>query len=198
MTTEKITMRTPILLAAIIVLSLISGSATSSARRAVTLAGAAAQGATRFSSEYSALTGCGSGMTKQEEREAEKHGSDIPTKCKGYGGYYVDISYSACSSSFSLVKGEESISLGMQAVNWKQKTVEWRLADGKPFAIIMRVYDYAGNDECATGGKITGESLIVRGLKGYEIDETVDVKSTPNPNLKARELADKGYAKAKS
>jgi hypothetical protein len=187
-------MRSPILFTALILLSLLSDSATSSAKRFA----APAQGPTRFSSVYTALTNCGSGMTKKEEREAEKHGSDIPTRCKGFGGYSVDISYSACSSSFSLVKGAESISLGMQAMNWKQKTVEWRLADGKPFAVIMRVYDYAGNDECATGGKITGESLIIKGLKGFEIDETVDVKATPNPNPRARELADKGYARVKS
>ena len=187
-------MRPPILFASIFLMSLIANTATSSEHRFV----APAQGPTRFSSVYSTLTNCGSGMTKKEEREAERHGSDIPTRCKGFGGYSVDISYSACSSSFGLVKGEDSISLGMQATNWKQKTVEWRLADGKPFAVIMRVYDYAGNDECATGGKITGESLIIKGLKGFEIDETVDVKSTPNPNLKARELADKGFAKTKS
>ena len=152
---------------------------------------------TRFSSAYTTLTKCGSGMTKKEEREAEKNGSDIPTRCKGYGGYDVYIYYSACSSIFTLAKGDESISLGMQAVNWKQKTVEWRLANGKPFAVIMRVYDYAGDDLCASNGKITGSSLIVKGLKGYDIDETVDAKSTPNPNAKARELADKAYAKAK-
>jgi len=64
--------------------------------------------------------------------------------------------------------------------------------------VIMRVYDYAGDEQCATGGKITGESLVVTGLKGYEIHETVDVKSTPNANLKARELADKAYLKTKS
>ena len=136
-------------------------------------------------------------MTKKEEREAEKQGSDIPTRCKGYGGYDVYIYYSACASIFTLTKGEESISLGMQAVNWKQKTVEWRLANGKPFAVIMRVYEYAGTDLCQSDGKITGSSLIVKGLKGYEIDETVDAKSTPNPNLKARELADAAYAKNK-
>ena len=125
----------------------------------------ASQGA-RFSSVYSPLTKCGSGMTKQEEKDAEEHGSDIPTRCKGYGGYDVYIYYSACSSNFSLQKGEENIPLGMQAINWKQKTVEWRMANGKPFAIIMRTYEYAGNELCATGGKITSESLIVRGLKG--------------------------------
>ena len=165
-------------------------------RVAATMASAVPGQGARFTSAYTALTKCGSGMTKKEEKEAEENGSDIPTRCKGYGGYSVYIYYSACSSNFSLEKGEENISLGMQAMDWKQKTVEWRLANGKPFAIILRVYEYAGNDQCATDGKITGESLMVKGLKGYEhIDETVSVKGTPNPNLKARELADKGYAK---
>jgi hypothetical protein len=86
----------------------------------------------------------------------------------------------------------------MQSVGWKQKTVEWRLADGKPFAVIMRVYEYAGDDMCSNGGKIKGESLMVQGLKGFEhIEESVDAK-TPNANVKAREIADQGYAKPKA
>ena len=151
-----------------------------------------------FSSGYTSLTNCGSGMTKKEEREAEKHGSDIPSKCKGLAGYAVDISYSACSSNFSLTRGEERISLGMQAIDWPQKTVEWRLADGKPFAVIMRVYEYAGNELCSTAGKIKSESLTVQGLKGYEqIEGSVDAR-TANANVKARELADKAFAKPKA
>jgi hypothetical protein len=111
----------------------------------------------------------------------------------------VYISYSACTSQFSLERGEESLPLSTQAVGWKQKTVEWRLANGKPFAVIMRVYEYMGDEQCATGGKIIGESLIVKGLKGYEhIDEEFKVKGTLNPNAKARQIADKGYAKPKS
>lgn len=161
--------------------------------------GVAPQGATRFSSAYSSLTKCGSGMTKKEEKEAEARGSDIPTRCKGYDGYYIDASYSACASSFEVVKGETNIPLGMQAVDWPQKTVEWRLANGKPFAVIIRFYEYSGGTECALAGKVTGSSLIVKGLKGYEhIDETVEVKGTPNANVKARDLADKGYARPKS
>jgi hypothetical protein len=158
-----------------------------------------AQGPTRFSSVYSALTKCGSGMTKKEERDAEKHGSDIPSRCKGFGGYVVDISYSACASNITVEKGETRIGLAMQTINYTQKTVEWRLANGKPFAVIMRVYEYNGNDLCSTDGKIKSESLVVKGLKGFEhIDEEVKVKGTPNPNAKARELADKGYAKPKT
>ena len=151
-----------------------------------------------FTSQYTTLLKCGSGMTKKEEREAEQNGSDIPSKCKGLDGYSVDISYSACSSSFSLRRGDESISLGMQAIDWKQKTVEWRLADGKPFAVIMRVYEYVGNDMCSTAGKIKSESLMVQGLKGFEhIEGSVDAR-TPNANIKARELADKAFAKPKA
>jgi hypothetical protein len=187
---------------ALVVLSLLSGSDGSNA-----LAGnsvpmtnsVTAQGPTRFSSVYSTLTKCGSGMTKKEEREAEKHGSDIPSRCRGFGGYVVDISYSACASNITVEKGETRIGLAMQTINYTQKTVEWRLANGKPFAVIMRVYEYGGNDLCSTDGKITGESLIVKGLKGFEqIDEEVKVKGTPNPNVKARELADKGYAQPKT
>ncbi len=180
MTKEKVKVRIPVLLTTMTMVALLlvgnSNSATSTAVRLISQttvapelsqpAEATPQGATRFSSAYTALTKCGSGMTKKEEKEAESHGSDIPTRCKSYGGYDVYIYYSACSSIFSLEKGEESIPLGMQAVGWNQKTVEWRLANGKPFAFIMRVYDYAGNDECAMAGKITGESLIARGTQG--------------------------------
>ncbi len=136
-------------------------------------------------------------MTRKQEREFEKQGSDIPTTCKGYGGYDIFIYYSACTSEIQARKGAESFQLASQAVNWKQKTVEWRMAQayGKtvPFAVIMRVYEYAGDDLCATNGKITGEFLIVKGLEGNEhIDEKIDVK-TPNANLKARQLADKKF-----
>lgn len=159
-----------------------------------------AQSTPRFFSRYNSLTGrgCGSGMTKAEEREAEQQGSDIPTRCKGPGGYDIYITYSACDSYIRAEKGADSIPLASQSVAWKQKTVEWRMAQAYgrtvPFAVIMRVYEYAGNDFCATGGKVTAEFLIVKGLKGFEhIDERVDVKKTPNPNLKARQLADRKY-----
>ena len=149
-----------------------------------------------LSSSYTALK-CGSGMTKRRSAKRETR-PDIPSLCKGYDGYSVYISYSACASSFSITKGEENISLGMQSVGWKQKTVEWRMANGKPFAVIIRFYEYEGDDLCSSNGKIKSESLMVRGLKGFEhIEESVDAR-TPNANVKARELADKGFARPKS
>jgi hypothetical protein len=195
-------MKTPALLTAfvLVTLAVVASAVATSSRTFVAPATAnPAEVATVFSSRYTALTNCGSGMTKKEEREAEEHGTDIPTRCKGAGGYDIYVSYSACTSEFSAEKGEESIPFATQSVGWKQKTVEWRMANGKPFAVIMRAYEYAPNEYCAIGDKITGEFLIVKGLKGYEqIDEKVSVKGTPNPNAKARAIADKGYAQPKS
>jgi len=196
-------MRIPILLftATLVLLSLVTGdSHTVSANYSCGSLAALlpleqpGHGTPSFSSLYTNLTKCGSGLTKKEAQEAEEHGTDIPTKCKAFGGYSVYIYYSACTAEISLERGQETIHLATQAGDFKQKTVEWRMAKGKPFAVIMRVYEYSGDDLCAVGGKVTGESLIVKGLKGYErIDAEVKVKGTANPNEKAREIADKGY-----
>lgn len=198
-------MKTLILLSAfaVLVITLSGNTSISSAydsptpNVAVTL-----QSTPRFSSRYTSLTGrgCGSGLTKKEEREAEERGTDLPTRCKGLGGYDILVGYSACSAQISVEKGSESYPLIMQSGNFKQTRVEWRMAQAStnakpaPFAVIMRAYEYAGDDLCATGGKVTAEFLIVKGLEGFEhIDEKIDVKKTRNPNLKARQLADKKY-----
>ena len=162
--------------------------------------------AQRFSSVYTDFKrDCKSALTKKEEKEAEARGTDIPERCKGYGGYYVDVSYSAMASSISvMMKDEQVTSFGMQALNYtdvKGRKMEWRLADGQPFAVILRVVNYKtapleGGETPFDDKFKTGESLIVKGLKGYEkIDFTVDTKSTPNPNEKARQLADENYKK---
>jgi hypothetical protein len=57
----------------------------------------------------------------------------------------------------------------------------------------MRNYEYAGNDQCPTAGKITRETLKVKGLRYFEqIDGEVDAKE-PNANAKARAMADAAY-----
>jgi hypothetical protein len=194
-TKEKTKMSIRILFALVTVV-LLSLAGSNNASTISTAHSATAEAATRFSSTYTNLLTCPSGMTKKEEKEMEERGSDIPSRCKGPGGYILSVNYSACSSQFVAEKGDDGTAFPMQTVGSKQKTAEWRLANGKPFAIIMRIYEYAGDDLCATGGKITSEALMVKGLKGYEhIDATVPVKGTLNPNLKARQLADAGYAK---
>lgn len=78
--------------------------------------------------------------------------------------------------------------------NQNKIKVEWRTANGKPFAVILRVSKYGDtDDENPYIGKKIGEELIVMGLKGFEnIDFKVDSK-TPNANVKAREMADSNY-----
>jgi hypothetical protein len=162
-------------------------------------------GAPKFSSVYTDLNrDCKSALTKREEREAEARGTDIPERCKGYGGYYVDVGYSAMASDLRIYKtgSDDFVGLGMFPLNYtdeRGRKIEWRMADGKPFAVIIRVPEYGGeptsSDNVFDPKYKTGESLRVSGLKGYEhIEANVDAK-TPNANVKAREAADNAFLK---
>lgn len=134
-------------------------------------------------------------------------GQDMPLKCKGYGGYYISIGYSAWASHLGVqLDGDENYMLGLvnEGIGYSDepgKKVEWRMADGQPFAVIARASSYdeskaenAGDNPYQAKYK-TGESLVVKGLKGYErIDFKVDAKD-PKANEKAREMADSNYIK---
>jgi hypothetical protein len=162
-------------------------------------------GAPKFSSVYTDLNrDCKSALTRKEEKEAEARGTDIPERCKGYGGYYVELGYSAMASDLRIYKqgSDDPIGLGMFPLNFvdeKGRKIEWRMADGQPFAVILRVPEYSS--EGTSSAEIwdpknkTGESLRVRGLKGYDhIEAKIDAK-TPNANVKAREIADNAFLK---
>jgi hypothetical protein len=156
--------------------------------------------ASRFSSLYTNLkTECKAAI-KLKKGEALQ-GDDMPLRCKGYGGHEVRIDYSAASSSLRVQplgdKSDESISLGMQPLDYDQKRkVEWRLANGRPFAIIYRVVKSKTEqpEEMWRAENRAGEFLVIKGLKGFEqIDLELDA-TTPNANVKAREMADSAYA----
>lgn len=110
-------------------------------------------------------------------------GQDMPLVCKGYGGYRINIGYSAMYANLTAetLDGKNSIPLTMAGIGYdmeKNRKIEWRLANGKPFAVILRVED----------------KLLVKGLRGYEkIDYDLDAK-TPNANQQARDMADKAYS----
>src|SRR6185436_16389631 len=156
--------------------------------------------AARFSSLYTNLkTQCASAVKLKKGEEPQ--GDDMPLKCKGYGGYEVRIDYSAASSHLRLqLRGDsdQSINLGTQSLGYDQNhKIEWRLANGKPFAVIYRI-DKSKSDEPETmwsPENKTGEALVIKGLKGFEqIDFEIDAKS-PDANLKARAMADEAFAK---
>lgn len=161
------------------------------------VSGAGKASAPAFSSAYTDLN--------KDCRDAFKEvgeGQDMPLRCKGYGGYYIYIYYSAWASHINaqmMGRDDVTISLAMQELGYsdaKGRKIEWRMADGKPFAVILRVSHYKelndGNNPFDEKLK-TGESLMVKGLKGYEhIDGSVDAR-TPDANVKARQLADSQY-----
>lgn len=132
-------------------------------------------------------------------------GQDMPLKCKGYGGYEVRIDYSAMSASLRIqsADGQVAASVGLQPLGYyDHKKLEWRLAKGKPFAIIIRsdrYKDESGNIDTDTFApqNVTGTYLLIFGLKGFEyVDGKVDAK-TPDANAKARALADAGFIRGK-
>lgn len=155
----------------------------------------------KFSSVYTDLkTQC------KPDAEEEMEGTDTPLRCEGYGGYEILIGFSAASSHLRAEPkgggGEEGgVELATQALHYDaQRKIEWRLADGKPFALIFRV-DKVREDvdpaEMWRPENKLGEALRVKGLKGYErIDFEVNARE-PNANAKARELADAAYSKGR-
>lgn len=152
-----------------------------------------AQTPTRFASVYTSLgKGC---KTLRGE-----NGTDDASICRGVGGYQVRVYGSAAATHINAEKkgSDESINLATLSIEFNESktNLEWRLANGKPFAVIIRVPKYGdATDENPYFGRVIGQELIIRGLKGYDIELSVDAKTT-NANLKARELADKAYATA--
>jgi len=156
--------------------------------------------AAKFSSLYTDLKTECKAAVKLKKGEALQ-GDDMPLRCKGYGGYEIRIDYSAASSNLRIQplgdKSDRAISLGMQPLDYDQKRkIEWRLANGKPFAVIYRVVKSKTEqpEEMWRSENRAGEFLVIKGLKGYEqIDLELDA-TTPNANVKAREMADSAYA----
>jgi len=150
----------------------------------------------KFSSAFTDLkSDCTSPMAQSPE------GQHSSLYCKGQGGYRIHIFDTAMSLLVNVetVDKKVSIPLATQSLDYDRQghRIEWRLADGKPFAVILRAFKYSGEGQYPLQEKPTGEVLSVKGLSGYEeIDYEVDVKSMPNANERARELADAAYEKA--
>jgi hypothetical protein len=146
---------------------------------------------TVFTSTY---TNIGRGC---EEIDGE-NGSDGFSICSGPAGYQVRVYYSAASTQINAeLRGkDDNFPLATLSLDFDKRKarLEWRLADGRPFAAILRVPTYAdpsGDEQYF--GKVNGQQLFIKGLKGHEkIDLTVDAKK-PDANIKAREIADSAY-----
>ncbi len=162
------------------------------------LPGGFAQTKTRFSSAYTDMnTQC-----KPQGNPNDPNGGDAPLLCKGYNGYTVSVSYSAFAASLSAEKAS-GISVPLAEVEGdydaqKGRKLEWRLANGVAFALILRVNTYRPAPDADNPYQAkyrTGTLLKVVGLAGFErVSGEVDVRQ-PNANQKARAMADAGYGK---
>ena len=151
-----------------------------------------AQKTTKFSSVYTNLNG------KACKFYPGGDGQDGMSLCKGPGKYQVRIYSSATMTHIvaELNGSDEGYALANVSLDFNQtkSNVEWRLANGVPFAIIFRAPTYGEPTDMGPGKK-TGEELHVIGLKGHDdIEATIDAK-TPNANVKAREAADSKFWK---
>ena len=160
-------------------------------------------GQPKFSSAFTDL-----GKECKDAFKQVGEGQDMPLKCKGYGQYYIYIYYSAFASHISIKTkvGDDVIYLSPEKLDYSDKEgnkIEWRLANGKPFAVILKVSRYDNkvqeNGENPYQDKYkVGELFIIKGLKGYEhIDFKVDATTNPNAITKARELADNAFLKTR-
>src|SRR4028118_1607060 len=74
-------------------------------------------------------------------------GTDPLVRCTGYGGYRISMYYSATTATMSVQRvadGENVVELGTDYGNYgsRGEKIEWRMAGGKPFAVIMRIWKY--------------------------------------------------------
>jgi hypothetical protein len=123
------------------------------------------------------------------------NGSDGYSICRGPGGYKVRIYYSAAATHFNAERKDGSFPIATASVGfeWGKTKLEWRLANGKPFAVIIRIPKYGEPAEGEYYGKVNGQELVVAGLSGFEdLNTKIDAK-TAGANSLAREAADSAY-----
>jgi hypothetical protein len=149
---------------------------------------------TVFTSAYTSLGG------RCQEIDGE-NGSDGASICRGPGRYQVRVYYSAATTQINAeIRGkDDNFPLATLALDFDQMKarIEWRMANGKPFAAILRVPVYDTPAEGEYFGKVIGEELMVKGLKGFSnIDASINAKR-PAANAEARAEADRGYVEGK-
>lgn len=118
--------------------------------------------------------------------------------CPGEAGLIVVVSEDDLRETVSVGRSRVLADKEPAAQSWfgpfnsSNTTVEWRLANGKPFAIIQR-WLIADNAEVDKDGRPTDKGLLVvtRLSPGAVCHVAyVDVRANPNPNDLARQAAD--------
>ena len=118
--------------------------------------------------------------------------------CPGKSGLGVLISEDDLRETVSVGRNRAAAAKEPAAQSWfgpfnsTTNTVEWRAADGKPFAIIQHWHIADNSDEDKNGRPIAKPMLAVTRLPPGEVCHVayIDAQANPNPNELARKAAD--------
>ena len=118
--------------------------------------------------------------------------------CPGLGGLVVlwqedDLRGTiSVGRTASAAKAEPAAAQGFGAFNSTTDTIEWRLAGGKPFAIIQRWHIADAENPGKDGRPGTKQMMVVTRLPPGPVCHVayVEVKGNPNANKEARKIAD--------
>jgi len=143
----------------------------------------------------------GSSYTSTAEKNCRvtKSGQDGSVSvCPGKAGLIVLVTEDDLRQTVSVGRNrkaadnEPAASIRFGPFNSTTDIVEWRAADGEPFAIIQR-WHIADNDDPDKAGRPTAKGLmVVTRLPPGPVCHVayVDVRANPNPNELARKAAD--------
>ena len=162
-------------------------------------------GAISANAQVAKMTSVYTNMQTDCKAESKVEDQEVPFICKAVGGFRVRINPAgAWAESVEVIdsKGETVVSFGSVGYGYtttNNRKIEWRMANGKPFAVIFRVNTYneekaneAGDSPHLAKYK-TGEKLLIRGLTGYsQIDFEIDGKEKL-ANAKAQQKADENF-----
>ena len=124
-----------------------------------------------------------------------EEGQDNARICRGPAPYELFIDFSAEAAFLSARRSDRPNDTvfgdPVGGIDEEKGAVEWRLAGGVPFALIVRTKRRTTLDD---GREWTSERLAARGLGNHsEITGDVDVHKTPHANAAARTLADRQW-----
>ena len=143
--------------------------------------------------------------------EARHPGKEYPEPppesldCKPVGAWRATIDWSAVSMVLRVVplspgaKADAALQVGERLGEGRSAgALEWRLADGKPFAVIFRTQAWRENPKWTSDGKapqyiVSAEKIVVRGLSGFTALNLEIPANDTQANIKARAAADAAF-----
>jgi hypothetical protein len=113
-------------------------------------------------------------------------GGDPALRCPAKRGYQVDVSFSAWATHVEITGPSTQLSFE----GYVGKQLEWRLAGGKPFAVIISVDEQGPGEDGSANPKAA--RLRVRGINGFMLDAGVQADAK-DARKAAQEIADAAY-----